>query len=363
MKSRFVSGGIVVATLVAVLAADWPLFRNDPLQTGFVDAQLPATLSERWRVKTGEGIEGAPAIVDGIVYIGSIDQHLYAIRLKDGAVQWRFKAGPFKAPAAVKGDSVYIGDLDGKFLCLDAKTGAKKWEFLTDSEFTAGANFAGDQILIGSGDEHLYALTKDGKVSWKFKVPGGPVMATPAVVGERTFVAGCDSMLHVIDTRTGKEIASVDIGGQSGSTAAIFGDRLYVGTMSNQVLAIDWKKAEVVWGFESPRHQPIYASAAVTDKFVVTGCRDKHVYALDRATGKPVWDFVTGSRVDSSPVIVRDRVYIGSSDDHLYVIDLNKGGELQRIKLDGPVTGSAAVSDGNLVIGTGAGTIYCFGSK
>ena len=42
------------------------------------------------------------------------------------------------------------------------------------------------------------------------------------------------------------------------------------------------------------------------------GSRDKRVYALDRATGKRVWDFATDGRVDSSPVVAGQRVYFGS---------------------------------------------------
>ena len=44
------------------------------------------------------------------------------------------------------------------------------------------------------------------------------------------------------------------------------GDQLYVGTMTNEVQAVDWKKGEMAWTFEPPkRAQPFYASAAVTE--------------------------------------------------------------------------------------------------
>src|SRR5262249_8296141 len=156
-------------------------------------------LEVRWKFQTKESIEGAAAIVGDTVYVGSLDEHLYALKLADGSFKWKYKGGPFKAPPSVRGDAVYIGDEDGLFHCVDAKTGAERWTFETGSEISAGANFAGDTILVGSGDEHLYCLSKDGKPIWKFKVPGGPVLASPAVVGDRTFVAGCDSTLHVLD--------------------------------------------------------------------------------------------------------------------------------------------------------------------
>src|SRR5262249_52064392 len=156
------------------------------------------------------GIEGTAAIVGGTVYVASFDEHLYALNLSSGELKWKYKGGPFKAPPSVHGGAVYIGDEDGILHCVDAAKGPKDWNFETGSEISAGANFAGDSILVGSGDEHLYCLSNQGKMLWKFKVPGGPVMAAPAVVGNRTFVAGCDSRLHVIDIKNGKELAGVD---------------------------------------------------------------------------------------------------------------------------------------------------------
>jgi outer membrane protein assembly factor BamB len=67
--------------------------------------------------------------------------------------------------------------------------------------------------------------------------------------------------------------------------------------------------------------------------------------------------------VDSSPVIAGRRVYIGSTDGILYVLDLAKGTELQRINLGSPINGSPALADGHLVIGTGDGVVFCLGEK
>src|SRR5207253_5389048 len=105
---------------------------------------------------------------------------------------------------------------------------------------------------------------------------------------------------------------SVDLGGQAGATPAIVGDRLYIGTMTNQVLAVDWRKPAIAWTYEpEQRSQPFYASAAVTDTLVIVGGRDKLVHALDRKSGKPVWTFPTKGRVDGSSVVAGKRVYVG----------------------------------------------------
>src|SRR5262245_33725678 len=186
--------------------SSWPLFRGNPLQTGVSTARLPETLKIKWQFKAKEGIEGTAAIAGGVVFIGSFDSHLYAIDLKSGKEKWRYKGGPFKAPAGYRDGAVYIGDEDGTFHCVDATSGKLRWGYKVESDISSGTGFAGEDILFGTSGEQLICLSKDGKKRWEFRVAGGPVQATPAVAAGYTFVAGCDSNLHVIDTKTGKEV-------------------------------------------------------------------------------------------------------------------------------------------------------------
>jgi len=357
-----------------VASADWPLFRGNPLQTGVATSGLPEKLEVLWQFKTGDAIEGTAAIVDGVVYIGSLDERLYAIDLATGKQKWKYKAGPIKAAIAARDGAVYVGNLDGVFHCVDAAKGTKRWTYKVESEadIPSGANFVGDSVLFGCGDEHLYCLSNDGKLRWKFKVPGGPVNASPGVVGDRTFVAGCDSSLHMIDTKNGKELAAVDLGGQVGAPVGIKGNQLYVGTMTNQVLAIDWQKADIVWKFEPRRARAFYAGVAVTDDFVIAGSKNKRVYAVDRKKGTEVWSFPTDGDVDSSPVVVGKRVFVGSHDGNLYALDLNMGTLIQKLPLGGRIIGSPAVGGNCLIISATVpqpdnkpdiGVVYCLGAK
>ncbi len=351
--------GSLTQTIVADGVADSDVFA----------LQLPAQLKVRWKFQAKDSIESTAAIIGDTVYVGCTDEHLYAIDLKTGQQKWKYKAGPIKAPVSVRCDCVYVGDSHGMFHCVDAATGKKCWTFKTRAEIASGANFAGDNILFGSWDENLYCLSKEGKEVWKFKT-NGPVNGSPAVAGDLTFVAGCDRSLHVVDTANGKELSvalpknyiatqlvvstdhpltrllwcadyswaklsTVDLDGQAGASAAVMGDQLYVGTMADQVMAIDWKKSKVLWKFEfeaEKMKQGFYASAAVTEKLVIVGSRDNNVYALDRTTGKEVWSFATEGQVDSSAVIAGKYVYVGSSDGKLYVLELGKGMLVQKIR-------------------------------
>ena len=77
-------------------ADNWPVFRGNPLETGVASSGLPDRLEVRWKFQAKDSIEGAAAVVDHTVYVGSMDEHLYAVELATGAVKWsedRFHAG------------------------------------------------------------------------------------------------------------------------------------------------------------------------------------------------------------------------------------------------------------------------------
>ncbi len=347
---------------VTLFATDWPLHRGNSRQTGVSEEKLPASLGMVWQFKTKNAIEGTPVIVDGTVYVGSADKNFYAINLKTGQQKWKTELGIITSSPGVKGDRVYTGNADGKFFCLKRATGEIIWSFETDGQITAAPNFDGDNVLIASQDSVLYCLSKDGKKVWDFHIEG-PIYGGVAVADGKTFLAGCDSMMHVLDVKNGKEQGSVDLQGQSGSSAAVYGDHLYVGTMSNQVVSVNLKTLKIDWAFEAPkRKQGFYGSAAVTDDLVVIGSRDEKVWGIDRKTGKRRWDFLTDHKVDGSPVIVGDRIFVGSFDKHFYVLD-TKGQRVADHELDSAILGSCAVGEGHVVVGTEKGTVYCFGAK
>src|SRR5688572_18149576 len=96
--SRVLPVALVAALLCsAPVSADWPVFRGDPFMTGSGTAKLPDQLDIKWEFKTKDGVEGAPAIVSGVVYVASLDKHLYAINLADGKEKWKVKLGAMKA--------------------------------------------------------------------------------------------------------------------------------------------------------------------------------------------------------------------------------------------------------------------------
>ena len=59
-------------------------------------------------------MDSSPAVVDGVVYVGSDDDHVYALDAASGQLRWRYQTGNDmdSSPAVVDG-VVYVGSEDG----------------------------------------------------------------------------------------------------------------------------------------------------------------------------------------------------------------------------------------------------------
>ncbi|MFE5331308.1 protein kinase [Embleya sp. NPDC056575] len=78
-----------------------------------------------WRFTTGDAVLSSPAVVNGVVYIGSQDKNVYAIDATTGTKKWAYTAGSGVDPSpAVAGGLVYVGSDDKNVYALDAATGA-----------------------------------------------------------------------------------------------------------------------------------------------------------------------------------------------------------------------------------------------
>ncbi|MDP6627861.1 MAG: PQQ-binding-like beta-propeller repeat protein, partial [Methanopyri archaeon] len=66
---------------------------------------------------------------------------------------------------------------------------------------------------------------------------------------------------------------------------------------------------------------------------LIAADKDTHrVFALNAESGKPVWSFVAGGRVDSPPTIHRGRVLFGCRDGFAYCLDAGSGALVWRYR-------------------------------
>ena len=184
-----------------------PAVNEEYLAFGGCDAKLHIvnkTDGEKiGEVITGSYIAASVAIVDNYAYLGKYDNNLIKIDLKQKKIIWRFEddenGGPFFSSPAVGKDIVIAGSRDGYLYCLDNESGKKKWNFKTLDEIDSSPVIIGDKVLTASIDGRLYLLNlSDGKKVWSYEI-GASITSSPAVVNGLITIGAEDGRLYTFE--------------------------------------------------------------------------------------------------------------------------------------------------------------------
>ncbi len=287
-----------------------------------------------------ESMETAPIVVDGVMFLTTSYNHVYAIDAKTGEEFWHYKhkmgpittfcCGPNNRGVAISGDRLYMGTLDAKLVALDAKTGKLLWETqIADPEKGYSETMAPvvveDKVLIGTngGEYGIRGFVKafnanDGKLLWTFyTIPEkghegvwDPKDATGRdmhrdIAAEKAALAKDSSFFQTLGggvwmapaiDRKSRTVFFV-VGNPSPDLYGAIrpGDNLYTDSM----VAIDLDKGTYKWHFQYVAHDvwdldavspPILTqvrdgSGKMVDA-VIHGGKTGHVYVNDRGTGK-----------------------------------------------------------------------------
>src|SRR5947207_13342520 len=156
---------------------------------------------------TAAYINSSPAVVDGIVYIGSNDKAMYAFDAKTGKILWAHNAndGVGSSPAVANG-IVYVGSDDNNLYAFNARTGATVWIYTTGGPVWSSPVVANGVVYVGSNDNVLYALNAvTGRVLWTHTTDNF-VSSSPAVVNGVVYVGSEDDKLYAFDASNGNTL-------------------------------------------------------------------------------------------------------------------------------------------------------------
>ena len=308
------------------------------INTGNVAKLKPAFM---FQTEVLESMETAPIVVDGIMYITTSYNHVYALDAVTGQEFWHYKhkmgavttycCGPNNRGVAIMGDKLYMGTLDAKLISLDAKTGKVLWATqIADPELGYSETMApvavNGKVLIGTngGEYGVRGFVKafdanDGKLLWTFhtipeKGHEGVWAVNDAtnrnmlrdIAAEKKQLAdkggdfyktlgGGVWMAPAVDRETNTAFfvagnPSPDLYG-----AERPGDNLY----TNSIIAVDLNTGAYKWHYQYIAHDVwdldavspvILTEAAGKDgkmrKVAIHGGKTGHVYVHDRATGE-----------------------------------------------------------------------------
>jgi outer membrane protein assembly factor BamB len=276
------------------------------------------------------------------IVIGAIDGCIYGIDPTNGRRQWRTKSVTtqddpwaecyFNSTPAVNQTlgSIYIGSEEGELYCLSL-TGGIKWRWpgngiddLTYEEFGSSAAIAasGNRIYVGCDDYRLYCIQDNGSrgdTVWSYFV-GSEISSSPAIDAQGNIYFGDDSgyVTSLTPNRTVRWRRRIGIG--VGTSPAISGSRVYVGTDDGYLYALNIDNGNTIWRFTADdgiKSSPVIGS----DGAIYFGCNDGKLYALTTAgtlkSGFPVQ--LSDDQITSTPATAADgTIIVYTSEDMVY---------------------------------------------
>jgi glucose dehydrogenase len=162
-------------------------YANSQINRSNVRRLRPAWL---FQTEWTESLQTTPIVVDGVMYITTSFNHVYALNAETGEELWHYRhkfgpvrnhcCGPDNRGVAIFKDKIYMGTLDAKLVALDARTGKLVWEVeVADPELGYSEKMAptavDGKILIGTGGGE-YGIrgfvraydAESGKLLWNF---------------------------------------------------------------------------------------------------------------------------------------------------------------------------------------------------
>jgi alcohol dehydrogenase (cytochrome c) len=287
-----------------------------------INKQNVAKLKPVWayQLRRGGLIEASPIVADGVMYITEPPSTVTALDVRTGRMLWTWTPEmpqnvwvpslfPVNRGVAVLDDLVFVGTLDAQLAALDAKTGALRWIVrVADNTLGYGITSAPlvlkDRVITGvAGAEagirgFIDAYdAKTGKLLWRtHTVPGpgepghdtwGGTDAWKTGGGSTWLTGSYDPELNLLYWPTGNP--SPDYNGDVRP-----GDNLYTCSL----LALDPETGKIKWHFQYTPHDthdwdaneiPVLFDADIGGKprkVVAMANRNAFYYVLDRVTGK-----------------------------------------------------------------------------
>jgi outer membrane protein assembly factor BamB/tRNA A-37 threonylcarbamoyl transferase component Bud32 len=303
-----------------------------------------------WTFDCEDEIRGTATYDDGVIYVGSYDNNLYALDYATGKFIWKYPTdGGIVSRPAVFENNIYFGSEDERLHVVSPHSGRIVWTYYTDGPIRSSPHIADRHVFIGSDDSHIHVVNAaTGRRALKVDL-GAPVRSTPLVSGENVYLGVENGEFFCLDFR-GRIRWRVRAKRAITSSPTCANEMVFFGSVDGLLYAVDAKTGWGIWRFRMERGT--ISSPQVADNLIFIGSADGNIYCVDIRSSKEVWRFGTDHQVSSSPIAYKDSVYCGGVDGYIYCIELKTGQLRWKFKTDGAITGSPIIHDDIVYIGS-----------
>jgi len=108
--------------------------------------------------------DSSPAVVNGVLYVGSTDNKIYALNAKTGVEVWSFTTrSAVPASPTVANGVVYVTTGDGIVFAVSASTGTLLWTVTGVGIVSSSPAVANGLLYVGSAErDFVYAFQDHG---------------------------------------------------------------------------------------------------------------------------------------------------------------------------------------------------------
>jgi outer membrane protein assembly factor BamB len=223
------------------------------------------------------------------------------------------------------------------------------WTYDTGGPIVAAPALAGDRVVVASLSGRLAALDPEGKPAWTLELRDR-LYGSPFVFGDLILVGVDGGALATVDAASGALRSKLSTEHDADTAPAPLGDGV-VFAAGPQLLALR-PNGSVRWRHVAKKK--IFASPAVADDgTVVIGDQAHQVTALG-PDGRVRWTFDAKADVDAAPAVGENgAVYVGTDGAEVIALDLATGAPRWRQQVVGKVRGPLGIGrDGTVFAGT-----------
>ncbi|AEP08693.1 outer membrane protein assembly factor BamB family protein [Micavibrio aeruginosavorus] len=293
-----------------------------------------------------EAEEGEPVIAGGIAYsqgqlfVTNGYAEILVMNPKDGTIAWRKPLpAPSRAAPTVMDGRVFVMTMDNKLLALNTADGALLWEFSGLAETTgllgaASPAASREMVVPAFSSGEIFALrVENGSVAWtdnltSFRRTGGlsgmaAIRGLPVLDKGMVIAVSYGGRIAAIDERTGARVWQRDIPGSE--TPWVAGNHVFMITANNELIGMSRDSGAIAWVKPLPKYEnPDKRKDAITwTGPVLAGGRlfvaSSHGYVLEvsPATGEGTSEWRTEGPVHIAPIVAGDTLYILSDNGTL----------------------------------------------
>ena len=245
-KGSWVAGALILNDKVFAPNSDGMLYVLD-LQDGF------STKSALDKIELGGALWAQPSTDGQLVYVATLDHHLYAIDPETYAFAWPAidlgGAAP-GTPLIGPDGNVYIGSFTAEVIKVNPATGSNSLLTSTQGWVWGGPVTDGQNIYFGDLEGNMFAVdAASGNQVWSIQ-PDGPVVGRPVVLGENIVFATESGSVYAVDS-SGRIVWQREVGGQIYTEPVAGTEQIIVAPMQAEfALAVLDTNGNQVWTFQ-----------------------------------------------------------------------------------------------------------------